>query len=224
MRAVERCDSLGRSSHLDLRRSLAPEHVQEEFAGRTAEPSRGFAVPNHVSLVGSRPLDLESDPAQAATQVPAPSADVSPECRLQRGREGAAGASVVRSAHVFVVDEKFVQVRKGADPSDAEEPGRWTRPDPLDEPPKLAVLHQTHPASLGEPVERPRKQEAGTRDEIALAQHEVGGEVLCSPALEQRGNLSPELFEKIAKRKALLPVKRKITHRSWTVPGETGAS
>jgi hypothetical protein len=70
-------------------------------------------------------------------------------------------------------------------------------------------------------LERPRKDEAGTRDDIALAQHEVGGKVPRSPALEQSGNVSPQLFEKIAKCKALLRVERKITHLSRTVPGST---
>src|SRR5262245_37557604 len=139
MGVMERCDSLGRPGGIDLRRSLAPEQVEEKFAGRTAEPSRGFAVANCVPLVGSRPFDLEPDPAQPATQVATTSADVSPESRLQCGREGVAGASVVRSAHVLVVHEELVQVREGAHPSDAEEPGRWTRPDPLDEPPEVAV-------------------------------------------------------------------------------------
>jgi hypothetical protein len=40
----------------------------------------------------------------------------------------------------------------------------------------------------------------------------VGGEVFCSPALEQRGNVSPEIFEEITQRTALLGVKRKILH------------
>src|SRR5262245_19896404 len=221
MGATERCDSLGRPSDLHLRRSLAPEQVEEKFAGRTAEPSHGFAVPNHVPLVGSRPFDLEPDPAQPATQVATTSADISPESRLQRGGEGAAGASVVRPAHVLVVDEELVQVRKRADPSDAEEPGRWTRPDPLDEPREFSVLRQPHPASLGEPLERSMKYEAGTRDEIALAQHEVGGKVPRSPVPEQSGTVGPDLCEEIAKCKALLGVKRKTTHRSPTVPAAT---
>jgi hypothetical protein len=78
MRAVERRDSLGRPRHLDLRRSLAPEQVEEKFARGTAEPSSGFALPNKFPLVGSRPLDLEPDPAQPPTQVATTSADVSP--------------------------------------------------------------------------------------------------------------------------------------------------
>ena len=111
-----------------------------------------------------------------------------------------------------MVDEELVQVRERADPSDAEEPGRRARSDPRNEPPELSVVRQPHPASLGEPLERARKEDAGAREEIALTQHEVGGEVARSPALDQRGYVSPELFEEIAKRKALLRVERKTTH------------
>lgn len=216
--AVKRCHGLSRSSHLDLRSLLAPKQVKEKFAGRSTEPSRGIAVPNDVPLVGSRPLDLEPDPAQPATQIATTAAGVSPQRRLQRGREVPTGASVVRSAHVLVVDEELVQVRKGADPSDAEDPGRWARPDPLDKPPELSARCQLHPAPLGELSERPRKDEAGAREEITLAQHEVGSKVLRGPALDQRGSLGPELVEELTKCKALLRVKRKITHLSRTVP------
>ena len=110
-----------------------------------------------------------------------------------------------------MVDEELVQIREGANPSDAEEPRRWARPDPPDEPPELPLLREPHPASLGEPLERPGKDDAGASDEIALTQHDVGGEVLRGPALEQRGHVGAELFEEIAKRKALLRVKRRIT-------------
>jgi len=78
VRSVKRCDSLGRSSHLDLRRGLASEQVKEKFTRRAAEPSSGFSVPNCVPLAGSRPFNLEPDPAQPATQVATTSADVSP--------------------------------------------------------------------------------------------------------------------------------------------------
>jgi hypothetical protein len=61
-------------------------------------------------------------------------------------------------------------------------------------------------------LERSRKDEAGAGEEIALTQHDVGGEVVRCPALEQRGYVAAELFEEIAQCKALLRVKRKILH------------
>lgn len=112
------------------------------------------------------------------------------------------------------MNEELVQVRDGADPADAEEPGRWARPDPRDEPPEIPLRRQPHPASLGESLKRPRKDDAGGRDEITLTEHDVGGEVVRGPALEHRRYVSPEFLEKIAKGEALLRVKPKNTHRS----------
>ena len=111
-----------------------------------------------------------------------------------------------------MVDEKLVQVWEGADPSDAKQSGRWARPNPRDEPPELCVLCQPRPASLGEPLEQARKNETGASDGIALTQHDVGGEVSGGPAVEERGCVSSEFVEEIAQGKALLRVKRKISH------------
>ena len=76
----------------------------------------------------------------------------------------------------------------------------------------ISLLRRPHPASLGEPLEQARKDEAWASDEIALTQHDVGSEVFGIPALEQRGYVSPELLEEIAQCTALLPVKRNIRH------------
>ena len=86
------------------------------------------------------------------------------------------------------------------------------RPDPRDEPLGLFLLHEPRPASLGEPLERAREDEAGASDEIALTQHDVGGKVFGSPVVEQCGYVSPEFFEKIAQCKALVRAKRKTLH------------
>ena len=92
-------------------------------------------------------------------------------------------------------------------------PRRWARPDPPDEPPELSLLRQPHPAALGEPSEQPRKDHAGAGDEIALTQHEVGGQVVRGPALEQRGYERPELGEENAQLKPLLRIERGLGHR-----------
>ena len=91
MRALNHHNSLRRSSQLDSGHSLAPEDVEEKLARRTAESRSGFVVPNRDPLVGSRPVDLQPDLAQPATQVATTSADVSPQGSLQCGREGVAG-------------------------------------------------------------------------------------------------------------------------------------
>ena len=73
-----------------------------------------------------------------------------------------------------MVDEELVEVRKRADPADAEESGRWARPDPRDERLELPALRQPRPASLGEPLERAGKDQAWAGNEIVLTQREVG--------------------------------------------------
>ena len=45
-----------------------------------------------------------------------------------------------------------------------------------------------------------------------FSQHEVGGEIVSSPALEQCGNGRTELVEEITQLKALLRVERNISH------------
>ena len=68
------------------------------------------------------------------------------------------------------------------------------------------------PCPLGEPLEQARKNETGASDGIALTQHDVGGEVSGGPSVEERGCVSSEFVEEIAQGKALLRVKRKISH------------
>jgi len=78
MRLLHRCHGLRWSGHLDSRRSLAPEDIEEQLARRTGDPNHGFARPNRHLLVGAHTLDLQADLTQPAAQVTAPSANVAP--------------------------------------------------------------------------------------------------------------------------------------------------
>jgi len=72
-----------------------------------------------------------------------------------------------------VVDKELGEVRQGTDPSDAEQPAGG--PD--------RIRATSHPNSLrrtnltlrrfGEPLERPRKDNADAGDQIALTQHDM---------------------------------------------------
>jgi hypothetical protein len=53
-------------------------------------------------------------------------------------------------------EKKLVEIRQGADPSDAEEPDGRAGPDPRDEPGEVLALGQRGSAPLGEPWERTR--------------------------------------------------------------------
>jgi hypothetical protein len=101
------------------------------------------------------------------------------------------------------MNKELVEIRHGADPSDAEEADGRAGPDPRDEPGKVLAPGQSGPAPLGEPRERTRQNEARTSNEIVFSQHEVSGEIVRSPALEQRRNGRAELIEKITELKAL---------------------
>ena len=50
----------------------------------------------------------------------------------------------------------------------------------------------------------PGSTRQGAGDEIALPQHDVGGEVVSGPALEQRGSGGSEFVEEVAQLQALL--------------------
>lgn len=145
------------------------------------------------------------------TQIVAAAANVSPQGSIHCGRE-ATGPSAISSANVLVVNKELVEIRQGADPSDAEEPDGRAGPDPRDEPRKVLALGQSGSTPLGESLEATRQNEARAGNEIVFSQHEVGGEIVSSPALEQRRNGRAELVEEITELKSLLCVERNISH------------
>ena len=83
----------------------------------------------------------------------------------------------IRSANVLVVNKELVEIRQGADPSEAEEPDGRAQPDPRDEPPEVLALGQFAPTPLGEPLEGTGRNEARASNEIAFSQHKMGGEI-----------------------------------------------
>ena len=117
----------------------------------------------------------------------------------------------IGSANVLVVDKELVEIREGADPFHAEEADGRAGSDPRDEPRKVLALGQSDPAPLGEPLEGTRENEARGGNKIAFTQHEVGGEIVSSPSLEQCGNGGTEIVEEITQLKALLRVERNIS-------------
>jgi hypothetical protein len=110
------------------------------------------------------------------------------------------------------MNKELVEIRQGADPSDAEEPDGWAGPDPRDEPGEVLALGQSGPTPLGEPLEGTGQNEARAGNEIMFSQHEVGGEIVSSPSLEQGRSGRTEFVEKITELKALLRVERNISH------------
>ena len=155
VRATQRRNGLRWSAHFDLRCSLAPKDVEEQFARRTAEPSRRLARSNRDPLVSSNPLNLEPASVKPPTQVVATATNVAPQGSIHFRRE-ATGPKPVRSAKVLVVNKELVEIRQGADPFNAEEPDGRAGPDPRDEPCEVLVVGQSDPAPLGESLEGTR--------------------------------------------------------------------
>ena len=211
MCAMHRRNSFRWSAHFDLRCGLAPKDVEEEFARQTAESSRRFAWFSCHPFVGSGPLNLEPATVQPPTQIAAAAANVSPQRSIHRGRE-ASGCLLIGSANILVMYKELVEIRHGADPSDAEEPDGRAGADPRDEPRKVMAPSQSGPAPLGEPLKGTGQNEARAGDEVVFSQHEVGGEIVSSPALEQGRNGRAEFVEKITELQALLRVERNISH------------
>jgi hypothetical protein len=110
------------------------------------------------------------------------------------------------------MNEELVEIRQTADPSDAEEPNGRAGPDPRDEPRKVLALSQFRPTPLGEPFEGSGQDEARTGDQVVFSQHEVGGEIVTAPPVEQGRNGRAELVEKIAELQALLRIQWNISH------------
>lgn len=222
VRAMQRRNGLRWSAHFDMCCGLAPKNVEEEFAWRTAESSHRRARSKRHALAGSGPLDLEPGRAKPPTEVMAAAAHVSPQRSIHCRRE-ATGPSSVGSANILVMNKELVEIGQFTDPPDAEEPRGRAGPDPCEEPREVLGLCQSGPTPLGEPLEGTRKNEARTSNQIAFPQHDVGGEIVSSPTLEQSGNGRAELVEEITERKALLHVERNVSHGA-EVYGDCGGS
>src|SRR5262249_35097719 len=158
---------------------------------------------NRHQLVGTRPLKLETVRVQPPTQIAAAAANVSPQGSIHRRRE-ATRSLTIGSANVLVMNEELVEIRQGTDPSDAEEPDGRAGPDPRDEPREVMALSQSGPTPFAEQLEGPGQDEARAGNQIVFSQHEVGSEIVRSPAIEQGRNGRAELVEKITEFEALL--------------------
>jgi hypothetical protein len=133
------------------------------------------------------------------TQVAAAAANIPPQRGIHCRRE-VPGPVVIGSANVLVMNEELVQIRKRTDPFKTEEPPRRAAPDARDEPREVLAVSQSGPAAFGEPLEGAGQNEARPANEIAFSQHEMSGEIVSSPALEQGRSRRAEVLEKIAER------------------------
>jgi hypothetical protein len=111
-----------------------------------------------------------------------------------------------------VVNEELVEIRHGADPPDAKEADGRPGADPRDQPRKVLAPRQSGAAPFREPSEGAGENEARAGDQVVFSQHEVGGEIVSSPSVEQGGNGRAELVEKVTELEALLRIQRNAGH------------
>jgi hypothetical protein len=104
------------------------------------------------------------------------------------------------------MNKELVEVRESPDPPYAERADGWAGPDPRDEPREVLALGQPGSTPLGEQLEGTRQHEARAGNQIALSQHQVGGEVMRSPLLDQGRNRRAERIEEIAELEAFYGV------------------
>ncbi len=185
-----------RSAHIDARRALPAEEVEQQFAGRSGDAGGGFPSPRPDGLSGPGPSQLESCAVQSPREEPARAGDVAPEGHVQCLLAGS-GAAAVGSAHVLVVNEQLVEARDPAHPSDAEEAWRRSRPERSAEPGKIP-LRERSSSSFGQAAPPAGQDQPGAGQVVALAEDQVRGEIAGRPRLKERRRLGTELVEQVA--------------------------
>ena len=163
----------GLACDLDLGYGLSSEEIQQEFAGRSDEPSRRLASPGSHSLACPGPLELESHAAEAPSKKPRCASDVAPQGCIEI-RHVAPRPPAVRPAHVLVMHEELVEVGKSPDPTDAEEARRRPRPDLIDERREVALGQLRRYASR--PTDATAREERGQVQRGSRAHAARGGQ------------------------------------------------
>ena len=125
-------------AHLDLRRVLAAEQVEQQLARRSGDARVRFPPPGPEGASGPGPLKLETRTAQPPREVPGSAADVAPQ-RLVHGLLAGPGPAAVGSADILMVDVELVEAREPAHPSDAEETSRRPGPERGDKPGEVSL-------------------------------------------------------------------------------------
>ncbi len=211
MRTLHRHHRLRWPVQRDYRRGLAPKEIQQNFTRRPAEPSHRLTWPNPHALAGARPFQLKPASAQPPAQKPPAAPHVSPQRGIHRHRKTARPLAI-RSSNVLVVHEELVEIRHRAHPLEAEESDRRPGPNLLDEPRKVRPPRQSRPAPLGEPREGPGQNEAWPGDRIVFSLHQMRGQIVSGPAVEQGGSRRTEPKQQIAQLAALQRVQPNISH------------
>jgi hypothetical protein len=116
-----------------------------------------------------------------------------------------------------VVHEELVEVRDAPNPSDAEEPRRRSRPHRRDHGVVVGAGSRLA-VSFGEAAPPTGQHEPRRGHQVALADHQVRGELAGRPGRQQGGRVRAELVQQVAQLVALDGIQRTIGHRG-RLPG-----
>src|SRR5690606_26301160 len=204
---LERLDRLRRAVDLDAGRAPPAVEHEHELLRVAGHPPGGPTAPGgDVAAAGGDERRPHPGPPQHERAEPA----------HRRPREVVelgvgAGTPADGPAHVLVVHEPLVGVEQRAQARHPPRHERRARPQPFDQ-----GLVAPGPGPVPQAAPEAREPLAAQDDErgprVALAQHQVGGEVQRRPALAQRRRPGPDLEEEVAERRPLTGVER-LPHR-----------
>jgi len=184
-----------RPAHLDLRRVLAAEQVEQQLARRSGDARGRFPPPGPDGASGPGPLKLDTRTAQPPREVPGSAADVVPQ-RLVHALLAGPGITAVGSADVLMVDVELVEAREPTHPSDAEETSRRPGPERGDKPGEVPARERSLPP-FGEAAPRAGQDEPWAGQTVALAQDEMRGDIAGRPRREQSRRVRTELVQQV---------------------------
>jgi hypothetical protein len=110
------------------------------------------------------------------------------------------------------MDEELVEVRNTTHPSDPEDCRRRTGLNSRDEIREPSCLPQSEPSSFGEPAPGAGDDESRRAQWVVFTQHEVGGEVVRRPRVENRRSSGAEFIQQVTELIALDGIEQHIGH------------
>jgi hypothetical protein len=188
--------SVGRCAgpaHLDLCRARPAEEVQQQFPRRPGDAGRGLPPAGPDGPARARPLKLKTRTTQPPGEKPGRAADVAPQGLVHAPPERP-GTTAVGPAQVLVVDEELVQARQPAHPAEAEEAGRRPGPQRPDEQAEVPACERALPL-LRQAAPGAGQDQPGASQRVALAQHQMRGQIAGRPRRKQGRRPGAEITE-----------------------------
>src|SRR5262249_48862722 len=144
----------------------------------------GLSSSRSDDAIGACPCEFEPRAAQPPREEPARADDVAEQRDILCGRVDARPQAVC-SPHIFVMDEKLVEVRESTYRPESEEAGRRAGSNHGDECVEVALFHRG-PPPFSEPPPRAGNHQPRSGEVVVFAEDEMCGEVTRRPRAEER--------------------------------------